>query len=80
MLGDGMSSTKLDLVLGEYLIDARQAALMFNIPTHWLSQAQQRHKRNIPYYRVNKLIRFKPNELHAWMEAQQPSAEEAADA
>lgn len=75
-----MNHTPLNLVLGEQLIDARQAALMFNLPTYWLSQAKERRKRRIPHYRVGKLVRFKPNELEAWIVAQQSSGEEAADA
>lgn len=75
-----MSSTKLNRVLGEHLIDVRQAAMMFNLPIYWLSQAKERQQRHIPHYRVGKLVRFKPNELQAWIEAQQPHAGEVADA
>ena len=53
---------------------------MFNLPTYWLSQAKERQQRRIPHYRVGKLVRFKPNELEAWIVAQQPSDEEAVDA
>ncbi len=75
-----MNNTPLNQVLGEQLIDTRQAALMFNLPTYWLSQAKERQKRRIPHYRVGKLVRFKPNELEAWIVAQQLPGEEAADA
>ena len=75
-----MNHTPLDQVLGEQFIDARQAALMFNLPTYWLSQAKERQQRRIPHYRVGKLVRFKPNELEAWIVAQQVSGEEIADA
>jgi len=75
-----MNHTPLNQVLGEQLIDARQAALMFNLPTYWLSQAKERRQRRIPHYRVGKLVRFKPNELESWIVAQQSSGEEAADA
>ena len=75
-----MNRTPLNQVLGEQLIDARQAALMFNLPSYWLSQAKERQPRRIPHYRVGKLVRFKPNELEAWIVAQQTSGEEAADA
>ena len=80
LLEDVMNHTPLYQVLGEQLIDPRQAALMFNLPTYWLSQAKERQQRRIPHYRVGKLVRFKPNELEAWIVAQQPSGEEAADA
>ena len=75
-----MNHTPLDQALGEQFIDARQAALMFNLPTYWLSQAKERQQRRIPHYRVGKLVRFKPNELEAWIVAQQASGTEAADA
>ena len=75
-----MNNTPLNQVLGEQLIDVRQAALMFNLPSYWLSQAKERQQRRIPRYRVGKLVRFEPNELEAWIVAQQPSGEEAADA
>jgi hypothetical protein len=75
-----MNNTPLNQVLGESLIDVREAALMFNLPSYWLSQAKERKARRIPHYRVGKLVRFKPNELEAWIVAQQPSGEEAADA
>lgn len=75
-----MNQTSLSQLLGEQLIDVRQAALIFNLPSYWLSQAKERQRRRIPHYRVGKLVRFKPNELEAWMVAQQASGEEAADA
>ena len=75
-----MNHTPLDQVLGEQFIDARQAALMFNLPTYWLSQAKERQQRRIPHYRVGKLVRFKPNELEAWIIAQQLLGGEAVDA
>ena len=75
-----MNHTPLNQVLGEQFIDARQAALMFNLPTYWLSQAQERQQRRIPHYRVGKLVRFKSNELEAWIIAQQLLGGEAVDA
>lgn len=75
-----MNHAPLNQVLGEQLIDARQAALMFNLPSYWLSQAKERRQRRIPHYRVGKLVRFKTNELEAWIVAQQSSGEEEADA
>jgi hypothetical protein len=80
LLEGEMNNTALDQVLGERLIDSRQAALMFNLPGYWLSQAKERKQRRIPHYRVGKLVRFKPNELDAWIVAQQPSGEDLADA
>ena len=73
-----MSQSPMNQLLGEQLIDVRQAALMFNLPSYWLSQAKERKARRIPHYRVGKLVRFKPAELEAWIVAQQPG-EEAVD-
>lgn len=75
-----MSHTPLHQVLGEQLIDVRQAALIFNLPSYWLSQAKERKQRRIPHYRVGKLVRFKTAELEAWIVAQQKSGAEVADA
>jgi hypothetical protein len=75
-----MNHTSLNQVLGEPLIDTRQAALMFNLPIYWLSHAKERQQRRIPHYRVGKLVRFKPGELQAWMVARQAHCKEAADA
>ena len=75
-----MNHIPLNQVLGEQLIDVRQAALIFNLPTYWLSQAKERQKRRIPHYRVGKLVRFKLGELEAWMVAQQPSGQEGPHA
>ena len=76
-----MSHSPMSQLLGEQLIDSRQAALMFNLPTYWLSQAKERQQRRIPHYRVGKLVRFKLGELLSWMQAQQPDAStEATDA
>lgn len=75
-----MSQSPMNQLLGEQLIDVRQAALMFNLPSYWLSQAKERKARRIPHYRVGKLVRFKPHALEAWIVAQQPPGEEAADA
>lgn len=75
-----MNTLMLNPVLGEQLIDVRQAALMFNLPSYWLSQAKERRARRIPHYRVGKLVRFKSNELEYWIAAQQATHEEAADA
>ena len=80
LLETDMNHMPLNAVLGEQLIDSRQAALMFNLPSYWLSQAKERKARRIPHYRVGKLVRFKPNELEAWIVAQQLPGEEAADA
>jgi hypothetical protein len=73
-----MSNSPLAQVLGERLIDAREAALSLNLPMYWLTHAKERQRLGLPHYRVGKLVRFKLNELIAWIDAQQPQALEAA--
>ena len=51
-----MSHIPLNAVLGEQLIDSRQAALMFNLPTYWLSQAKERQQRRIPHNNVQTAL------------------------
>ena len=77
-----MTSRSISHVLGEKLVDARNAAMSLNLPLHWLVQKQQRKRRGIPHYRVGKLVRFKICELMAWMQSQQPESrsQEAVDA
>lgn len=76
-----MNTRSVSHVLGEKLVDARNAAMILNLPLHWLVQKQQRTRRGIPHYRVGKLVRFKLDELMVWMRAQQPQASgEVADA
>ena len=77
-----MNTRSVSHVLGEKLVDARNAAMTLNLPLHWLVQKQQRKRRGIPHYRVGKLVRFKIYELMAWMRAQQPESrsQEAVDA
>lgn len=69
-----MNHSPLDRVLGERLIDAREAALTLNLPMYWLTHAKERQRLGLPHYRVGKLVRFKLNELVAWIDAQQPQA------
>lgn len=57
-------------LLGERLIDAREAAYCLNLPMYWLTQPKERARRKVPHYRVGKLVRFKLSELNAWLEAQ----------
>ncbi|WP_460566116.1 helix-turn-helix domain-containing protein [Hydrogenophaga aquatica] len=69
--GCDMNDTPLTQVLGERLIDAREAALALNLPLYWLTHAKERRRLRLPHYRVGKLLRFKLSELIAWMEERQ---------
>jgi hypothetical protein len=69
--GRGMTDRPLHPVLGERLIDAREAALALNLPHYWLTHAKERRRLRLPHFRVGKLLRFKLSELMAWMEERQ---------
>jgi hypothetical protein len=68
-----MNDTPLHQVLGERLIDAREAAHALNLPLYWLTHAKERRRLRLPHYRVGKLLRFKLTELVAWMQDAQAS-------
>jgi hypothetical protein len=57
-------------VLGERLVDAREAAHCLNIPTYLLTHPKERERLLVPHYRVGKLVRFKLQELIDWLEQQ----------
>jgi len=68
-----MTIASLSEVLGERLIDAREAAHALNLPLYWLTHAKERQRLRLPHYRVGKLLRFKFAELIAWMQDAQAS-------
>jgi excisionase family DNA binding protein len=53
----------------ESFVDAREAAYTMNLPMYYLTNATQRAKMEIPYYRIGRMIRFKLSELAEWMAA-----------
>ena len=55
-------------LLGERLVDAREAAYCLNLPSFWLTHPKERARRQLPHYRVGKLVRFKLSELEAWLQ------------
>ena len=73
-----MSNSPLAQVLGERLVNAREAALCLNLPMHWLTQPKVRSRLGLPHYMVGKLVRFKLNELADWINAHAAQAEPAS--
>ena len=65
-----MNPSSITDVLGECLVDASEAAHCLNLPRHLLTHPKERQRLGIPHYRVGKLVRFKLQELEAWMLAQ----------
>jgi hypothetical protein len=62
-----MNPSSITDVLGERLVDASEAAHCLNLPTYLLTHPKERERLGIPHYRVGKLVRFKLQELEAWM-------------
>ena len=65
-----MNPSSITDVLGERLVDAREAAHCLNLPMYLLTHPKERQRLGIPHYRVGKLVRFKLQELEDWMLAQ----------
>jgi hypothetical protein len=65
-----MNPSSITDVLGERLVDASEAAHCLNLPMYLLTHPKERQRLGIPHYRVGKLVRFKLQELEAWMLAQ----------
>lgn len=65
-----MTPSSITDVLGEHLVDASEAAHCLNLPMYLLTHPKERQRLGIPHYRVGKLVRFKLQELEAWMLAQ----------
>lgn len=61
-----MSRAALARVMGEPLINAREAAESLQLPLWWFMQTPARQRRAIPHYYIHKSVRFKLSELHAW--------------
>ena len=75
MAGPVLEETHMNIptmqdVLGERLVDAREAAHCLNIPTSLLTHPKERERLLVPHYRVGKLVRFKLQELIDWLEQQ----------
>ena len=65
-----MNPSSINDVLGERLVDASEAAHCLSLPMYLLTHPKERQRLGIPHYRVGKLVRFKLQELEAWMLAQ----------
>ena len=65
-----MTTTAVNDVLRERLVDAREAAHCLNLQLYLLTHPKERDRLQVPHYRVGKLVRFKLQELEAWMLAQ----------
>lgn len=54
-----------DLV-GEAMIDARDASFALRLPYYWFSDQAMRKAKRIPHYEIGGLIRYRMSELTTW--------------
>lgn len=50
----------------EPLVTAEQAAKTLNLPMYYFTHTRKRKELGLPFYCVNRLIRFRLGELHQW--------------
>ena len=46
---------------------AREAAETLNLPLCWLDRPHLRRQKRVPFHRIGRNVRFKLDELQAWM-------------
>jgi hypothetical protein len=52
--------------LAEYLVTAEQASVALNLPLYYFIDARKRAEMGIPYYSINRMVRYRIRELHQW--------------
>jgi hypothetical protein len=50
----------------EPFVTAKQASAALNMPLYYLINTQKRQELGIPYYSINRMVRFRIRELHMW--------------
>jgi hypothetical protein len=50
----------------EAMLSSEQAAIAFNLPFYFFRNPYKRKKLQIPHYYINKLVRYRLNELRVW--------------
>lgn len=53
----------------ELLVTAEQASMALNLPLYYFTKTAKRQALGLPFYCVNRLIRFRLGELHKWQVA-----------
>jgi hypothetical protein len=48
------------------MLSSEQAAIAFNLPFYFFRNPYKRKKLQIPHYYINKLVRYRLNELRVW--------------
>ncbi len=56
---------------GQKLLTIDELAELLDVPKGWIYQrTRDRSPSTIPFYKLGKYLRFDPNEVRAWLEAQ----------
>ena len=53
-------------IIGETMIDAKQAATALRLPYYWFADHSMRARHSIPHYLMGGLVRYRLSELEAW--------------
>ncbi len=50
----------------EPLVSAEQASAALNLPLYYFIDTRKRAELGIPYYSINRMVRYRIRELHKW--------------
>ncbi len=50
----------------DHLVTADQASAALNLPLYYFTKTAKRKALGLPFYCVNRLVRFRLGELHQW--------------
>ena len=50
----------------EPMLKAQHASTALNLPLYYFTHCAKRKELGLPFYRVNRLVRFRLGELHQW--------------
>jgi hypothetical protein len=50
----------------DYLVTAEQASAALNLPLYYFIDARKRSELGIPYYSINRMVRYRIREFHKW--------------
>jgi len=50
----------------DFLVTAEQASAALNLPLYYFIDARKRAELGIPYYSINRMVRYRIRELHTW--------------
>ena len=62
-----------------FLVTAEQASAALNLPLYYFTKTAKRKALGLPFYCVNRLVRFRLGELHQWQVAYAHKLQEQQD-